>query len=493
MPRILPLARPVLLLLALAIAAPAAAEPGEVYARGTATGLVLRIPDADLADCELLRPTPTRIVLVVRRLQLASQVLSNRFDLARSIRIVGVDVLGGDDSRVVLDLWSSGVEARMEEVSSGVVLSLIRPGSPPVALSEPVEARRPVQTLGEPPWARERRLAREEKAAAREGDPASLEEIDPADAERLLRAQETDERRERREARERRIAARDAGLAPLPEPSADAPVAPAPEPSPRPAPEEAPEGEDARQPAARASRPPRPEKPGIQPSPATPAPSGMTRVASGSFLMGSAPGAGFADEEPQHPLDLRAFYIDTHEVTVGDFRRSPVRLPEQPAWNVTDDMPVVNVTWLEAEQYCDWAGKRLPTEAEWERAARGTDARIYPWGDGWGADRVNSGVEGDGHEKTAPVGSFPAGVSPEGALDMAGNVWEWTADWYAPDTFESSRYLRGRGPARGAHKVAKGGSFRGLYSVNVRSAIRLPLATSTRLDDVGFRCAGDPR
>ena len=487
--------RPLLvLLLALgALATPAAAAVGEVYIRGTADGLVVRIPDADLADCEVLRPTPFRVILVVHDLALPSASPVDRFELARSVRVVGPDVLGGTDSRIVIELTTSLLEPSLEEVGSGVVLSLRAPLPEPLPAPEPapptVEAAEAPRRLATP-WRRAREQAQDARAAARDGAaPVIDDSVDPADAERERRAAEEEERRRRREEREARVAAREMGGLP-----AEQPIEPSPQASPEATP--APRDEAAqpeRQPKAPPVRRIPERRTGVQPSPATPVPGGMVRVAGGPFLMGSAQGEGFEDEHPQRLIDVDPFWIDSHEVTIGEFRHSPIRLPEQPAWNVDDDKPVLEVTWHEAAQYCDWLRKRLPTEAEWEKAARGEEGARYPWGDGWSPDFANSGVEGDGFEGTAPVGSFPDGASPYGALDLSGNAWEWTADWYEADAYDGDDRTNPTGPSRGGHKVARGGSYRGMYSVNVRSAIRLPLAPGERRDDVGFRCAADPR
>jgi formylglycine-generating enzyme required for sulfatase activity len=212
----------------------------------------------------------------------------------------------------------------------------------------------------------------------------------------------------------------------------------------------------------------------------------MVVVDAGPFRMGVD---GEGNESPQHVVNLDAFSIDRHEVTVGEWRASPLRLPEQPTWNAGDDQPVLDVTWHEAAEYCEWRGKRLPTEAEWEKAARGTDARAYPWGSDWDGGRANSGVPGDPFETAAPVGSMPDGAAPSGALDMAGNAWEWTADWYDPQAYADTHEHDPDGPERGSHKVARGGSFRSPLSVDVRTTVRLPVQPSARRDDLGLRCA----
>jgi serine/threonine-protein kinase len=229
----------------------------------------------------------------------------------------------------------------------------------------------------------------------------------------------------------------------------------------------------------------------------------MVYVPAGKFRMGSthAELQAFNTERPQHEVDLDAFWIDKLEVTNAMYIKcvdaGKCTAPkERKSWTRIsyfgnpqyDNYPIIYVTRENAAQYCSFADKRLPTEAEWEKAARGTDGQIYPWGNMFDSTRLNS-YEGDRGDTTA-AGSYPGGESPYGAMDMAGNVWEWVADWYGPDSYKDAETVNPTGPDWGQFSVVRGGSWR-QYNGLARAASRFNVPPGFCCDSVGFRCADD--
>ena len=212
----------------------------------------------------------------------------------------------------------------------------------------------------------------------------------------------------------------------------------------------------------------------------------MVHVAAGPFEMGSD--RGFSNERPEHRVDLDGFYLDLNEVTNQQWNAYAAFLGIAPK-SEANDHPVTNVSWTEAHEYCRWAGLRLPTEAEWEKGARGMDARTYPWGetiDGSHANYVDSGDSFDNN--TTPVGLFLEGRSPYGALDMAGNVWEWAEDWFDENYYSSSPARNPSGPSGGIGRVLRGGSWLNL-PLSLRSSHRGGRDAADRTNFIGFRCA----
>jgi formylglycine-generating enzyme required for sulfatase activity len=269
----------------------------------------------------------------------------------------------------------------------------------------------------------------------------------------------------------------------------------------------------------------------------------MALVPAGQFAMGSGPEElgyaldlciayyddceleWFEDESPRHTVSVDSFWMDRTEITNRQFaaflnqmsnRREGGMLwldeehgqieqidgTYQPRSGYGDH-PVVEVTWYGASAYCRWVGGRLPTEAEWEYAARGEERPLFPWGDQFDGERLNccdvncelewaDKVIDDGYSQTAPVGSYPEGESWSGMQDMAGNVYEWVSDWYAKDYYEHSPEHNPAGPSNGKERVLRGGSWH-LSPVSARSANRLEMDPQVTHDRWGFRCVLESR
>jgi formylglycine-generating enzyme required for sulfatase activity len=215
----------------------------------------------------------------------------------------------------------------------------------------------------------------------------------------------------------------------------------------------------------------------------------LVYVPAGEFTMGSDYSP---DEQPIHKVNLPAFWIDQTEVTTNQYAACISAGKCDPPSNTDHfntayaNYPVVDADWKQAKAYCEWAGRRMPTEAEWEKAARGTDGRIYPWGNDAPSNSLLINITLDVH--IAAVGKIPKGKSPYGAYDMAGNVWEWVNDWYNETYYQSSPLSNPLGPNSGQYRVVRGGSTN--YSDNdVRSASRDRFDPTYHSTDIGFRCA----
>lgn len=241
-------------------------------------------------------------------------------------------------------------------------------------------------------------------------------------------------------------------------------------------------------------------------SDSSPCPGEMAAVPGGTFRMGSTDGD--PDERPVHEVTITGFCIDRTEVTVEGYRRCVAAQSCRPAQD--DDLdhtadgheesrdapaalhPINGVSWDDAQAFCAWRGARLPTEAEWEYAARGSDGRAFPWGNERPTSEnllASSQIECNRPPcgRTQPVGQRNEGASPFGALDMAGNVWEWVADWYGP--YRATPERDPSGPGSGTHRVLRGGGFDMSRGDALRSANRSRGPQSSRSPFVGFRCA----
>jgi len=225
----------------------------------------------------------------------------------------------------------------------------------------------------------------------------------------------------------------------------------------------------------------------------------MIWIPPGPFLMGDDDDEiidhfieGHPRNNPRRTVTLSGYYIDKNPVTVAMYRRFCVAtnrtMPPEPSWGWLDNHPMVNVSWDDATAYCDWAGVSLPTEAQWEKAARGTEGRKFPWGNDFDTGKLQCVSRNRNVRSTAPVGSFPAGASPQGVLDMAGNVWQWCADWYDKDYARSSPSQDPPGPGSGTYRVLRGGCWADLTTSDFRSANRGRNTPTSRDSLNGFRC-----
>jgi formylglycine-generating enzyme required for sulfatase activity len=258
----------------------------------------------------------------------------------------------------------------------------------------------------------------------------------------------------------------------------------------------------------------------------------MVLVPAGEFEMGADPqqvlaecqrlcpscacqDAWFSDEAPLHSVTLGNFYIDAYEVTNAGYAQcveaGACQAPGYASNFVSGgyfdnpiyaNYPVNNVSWFDATAYCKWRGARLPTEAEWEKAARGSESLTYPWGNEFDGQRLNSCDSScpnpwanrdynDGYTFTAPTGSYPAGASTFGAFDLAGNVREWVSDCYESGYYAVSTTIEPRGPNCNTFRVTRGGSWTD-ESFNLHASRRFLSDPATRDNITGFRCADTP-
>ncbi|OGR45811.1 MAG: hypothetical protein A2X34_09630 [Elusimicrobia bacterium GWC2_51_8] len=226
----------------------------------------------------------------------------------------------------------------------------------------------------------------------------------------------------------------------------------------------------------------------------------MVEIPAGEFLMGSPESEGEDNEHPRHKVYLDAYRIDKHEVTVAQYKRfvkatgrrqkaKPPSCTQKVEWG-TDRHPVFNVDWYDADAYCKWAGGRLPTEAEWEKAARGGTTTQYSFGN----DESKLG-EYSWHEENSegnPNGASPVGrkkPNQYGLYDMHGNVWEWVSDWYGEDYYKNSSQKNPKGPASGSRRSLRGGAWDSKVHNQQRSAFRAGAAPPfERCQCKGFRC-----
>lgn len=234
------------------------------------------------------------------------------------------------------------------------------------------------------------------------------------------------------------------------------------------------------------------------PEPAIVADTPMVDIPEGPFTMGFDGTQALEDERPSHRPWLDAFAIDTHEVTTAQYAEflKAAAHPVPWQWETVElsqhgDRPVIGVDWFDADAYCRWKGKRLPTEAEWEKAARGTDGRLYPWGNQVPTKELGNfalGARFSYSQVLMPVHAYEQGKSPFGLFQMAGNVNEWVQDWYAGNYYETSPARNPQGPDQGQFKVLRGGSWSDLPKYLLTYG-RFKLPPETRNSYTGIRCA----
>ncbi|MBI4821684.1 MAG: SUMF1/EgtB/PvdO family nonheme iron enzyme [Deltaproteobacteria bacterium] len=233
-------------------------------------------------------------------------------------------------------------------------------------------------------------------------------------------------------------------------------------------------------------------------APSEPGPSSrgdLVRVAGGDLIRGDMNGE--PHEYPEKHIRIKAFRIEKTEVTNAAYLACvEARACDPSPFADTEDFggpdkPVVGVTWIDAKRFCEWIGRRLPTEAEWEFAAKGSDNRKWPWKGPFDAKRANVRGEMDGFKFTSPVGSFKGGTSPFGAFDMSGNASEWVADFFDPMYYRTSKETSDpTGPNDGRDRVVRGGSYSDT-SYECRVAFRTGRSPTEVDSTVGFRCADD--
>ena len=227
----------------------------------------------------------------------------------------------------------------------------------------------------------------------------------------------------------------------------------------------------------------------------------LVYVPDGPFLMGTIPtGLRKTDhEEPQREVTLDAYYVGKYLVTNAQHAQFvAARGYYHPQFHTdsrfnSSDCPVVGVTWHDVQAFLGWLNKltddvyRLPTEAEWEKAARGTDGREYPWGNEWDSSRANTSESR--LKRTTPIGNYPDGVSPYGCYDMAGNAYEWCSDWFHPETYKYAPAENPQGPIDSRRKVIRGGSWVARGEFAARCANRAAYEPIQAVHNVGFRIA----